>query len=310
MELSVFILPQEPLRTNLSSDFPLRIWKQISFPVFPRSSLYIPLTSSLFSWSQDDEIAFRHPPPSIPAPPLWTEPPLSLVFLTCSGLPSALGRGGSCHRTECDATDHLTHFVGIMTFQVPLLNLISCIQCSHCSRIISVETCSLFPRLCTHGFTCPHAEPYKILYFLISKGKSQDELCTSLPIVDLIWLLHSFWFDCPLWVKGAKGGGPMKSLSSLSGRWEGKGVRRFGSQGCGGLSHFKHSSSSVLVFAGCISVSDFIWIQGVTVLNVGNSSVGVSMTCHCGTAQLLSSSSLVSPQVWKASLRYFLSFHW
>lgn len=188
----------------------------------------------------------------------------------------------------------------------------------HCSTsflvssvVIVPESFQLKPAVCSPScvHTWLHLHPrrrtYKILYFLISKCKSQDELCTFLPIVDLIWLLHSFWFDCPLWVREVGGGRPMKSLSSLSGRWEGKGVGRFGSQGCGVLSHFKHSSSSVLVFACCISVSDFIWIQGVTVLNVGNSSVGVSITCHCGTAQPHSSSSLVSPQVWKASLRLF-----
>lgn len=37
----------------------------------------------------------------------------------------------------------------------------------------------------------------------------------------------------------------------------GNGVRGFGSQGSGVLSHFRHGSSSVLGFIYCISASDF-----------------------------------------------------
>ena len=71
-------LPPKLLRTNLSSDFPLSIWKRLSFPVLPRSSLYIPLTPIAPSlqlvarwWDCFETPSF------IFVPLLWTQPALS-----------------------------------------------------------------------------------------------------------------------------------------------------------------------------------------------------------------------------------------
>ena len=71
---------------------------------------------------------------------------------------------------------------------------------------------------------------------------------------------------------------------------EGNGVKGFGTQGSGVLSHFRHSSSSVLGFIYCISASDFHLNKGFHSFENRKlfSSSGVFIAIDCSTTSLFS----------------------
>lgn len=80
-----------------------------------------PLGPGLLSWSLEAEIALRHFPSPLSLP--LEHVALALVLLKCSELPCPCWEGPTPHGAGPEATDHVTHFLGVgsMAFQLQVL---------------------------------------------------------------------------------------------------------------------------------------------------------------------------------------------
>lgn len=199
--------PLAPFRTNLSSDFPVRIWKGLSCPVFPRALLAIPsIPTALVSWAGLKMMRLLwHPPPylSLPSEPSpicrssswnvrlraalcplgWASHPAELSWmpqpmrLTCHHSLSA--SGSKIKPPKC---------ITCVTAQPPFLCPVESLLQNH----FSGSEWSV-PHHCAHPASPSHVQ--KILQnplCLISRGRSKAEPCTCLPLVALTWLFSFF----------------------------------------------------------------------------------------------------------------------
>lgn len=187
-------------------DLPLTIWKWLSFLAFPRSPVCIPLAPtapSLFGCPKINEMAWRHPLLSLHLP---TEPsPLCLLSLRCT----VHGPARMHSRVGWSPPPPREQGENPQTMGLTLLVLWSLsFRFNLCSASFPWSSIVIVPESfplkhvvvfsnCAHT-AFPAQRNYKIPYFLISKGKSKNELHTFLTFVDLMWLLNFFLLDCPL----------------------------------------------------------------------------------------------------------------